>query len=209
MQTDYQKYNSSYGRIYKLTNKINSKPYIGQTTEKYINKRWYRYRTLRCKRQPKIYNALKKYGPENFLFEVIDTSPQNQDQLDNLEIMYTEKYDSIKNGYNCMPGGKGGKHSEESKKKMSDNKKNHNVWVGRIHSEETKRRMSEVKQGNKNSSFGVCGDKAAMWGKHHSEEAKKKMSDKLKGRIISEETRNKIRESLRLTREAKKLQNNA
>ena len=37
MQTDYQKYNSSYGRIYRLTNKVNGKMYHGQTTIENIN----------------------------------------------------------------------------------------------------------------------------------------------------------------------------
>lgn len=155
-----------YGRIYKLTNKINGKPYIGQSTEDDINKRWDAYKRLDCKRQPKIYNALKKYGPENFLFEVIDNT-DNQLHLDDLEILYVTQFDSIKNGYNCMPGGKGGKHSEESKKKMSDIKKEHNVWIGRKHSEETKRRMSESHKGITSWNKGIT----------TSEETKKKMSD--------------------------------
>lgn len=107
-----------YGRIYKLTNKHNNKSYVGQSIEININKRWNVYKNILCKSQPKIYNALKKYGPESFLFEIIDESATDQSQLDSLETMYIIKFDCVKNGYNCDYGGRGhGRRSAETSKK--------------------------------------------------------------------------------------------
>lgn len=174
----------TYGQIYRLTNTINGKMYHGQTIEEDINDRWYDYKTLNCKGQPKLYNALKKYGWDNFIAEVIDTSPQNQEQLDNMEIFYIAKFDSMNNGYNCTEGGRGGKKSEETKRKLSEAQKGEkNHMFGRHHSEEakikmrnklsseeTKRKMSEAKKGKRNCQFG----------KPLSEETKRKMSETCK-----------------------------
>ena len=183
-----------YGRIYRLTDTTNGKMYHGQTTEEDINKRWNKYKRLQCKRQPKLYNALKAHGPENFLFEVIDTTPQDQTQLDNMEIFYIAKFDSMSNGYNCNPGGFGGKHSDETKRKISEGNigkhagyKNH--MFGKTHSPETILKMSEAHKGEKNEMFNKC----------HSEEAKARISDSLKGdnnpnfgKPVSEEIKKKI-----------------
>jgi group I intron endonuclease len=152
MQTETQ-INSPYGWIYRLTNKINGKMYHGQTIQN-VDDRWKRYKYLHCKSQPKLYNALKKYGVENFLFETIDSTPKNQFELDNLETHYITKHNSIKNGYNCNPGGHGGQRSEETKRKISNTLKGFHhsiVSIEKIriaalkhrHSEETKRKLSE------------------------------------------------------------------
>ena len=53
-----------YGKIYRLTNKINGKMYHGQTIEEDINDRWKHYKRLQCKRQPKLYAALKHMAPK-------------------------------------------------------------------------------------------------------------------------------------------------
>lgn len=159
-----------YGRIYRLTNKINGKMYHGQTI-KDVNKRWNRYKRLNCKGQKKLYPALKKYGPENFLFEVIDTSSQNQSQLDNQEIFYIAKFDSFHNGYNCTKGGNG----------------------VRIASEETKRKISESKKGK----IGLSGSNHPMFGKNHSEETKRKISEGCKGEKHSDEFKAKMSERMK------------
>lgn len=223
MQTDI----SSYGKIYRLTDKTNGKMYHGQTTKADINDRWYAYKTLNCKSQIKLYNALKAHGPEKFLFEVIDTTPQNQPQLDNLEIFYIAKFNSMHNGYNCDPGGKGGKHSEETKQKMSKSLsgKNNPMFgrcgnksprYGKLHTEEIKTRLSEINKGENNPRFGKkvscliktklskvkSGTNNPMFGRQHSEETKRKMSNSLKGKNVgitrSEETKQKMSEAAKL-----------
>lgn len=177
----------SYGRIYRLTDKTNNKMYHGQTAEKDINVRWNTYRNIKCKKQPKLYRALKAHGPENFLFEIIDTSPQDQSQLDNLEIYYIAKFDSMNNGYNCDPGGRGtGHRSEETKRKISESMSGkNNPMFGKYHSIESKAKMILLNSGNNNP----------MFGKTHSEETKSKLSQLHKGKPKSEESKTKMKEA--------------
>ncbi len=185
-----------YGRIYRLTDTTNGKMYHGQTTEENIERRWGAYRRLQCKGQIKLYNALKAHGPENFLFEVIDTTPQDQPQLDEMEIKYIAKFDSMNNGYNCDEGG--GKKSEETKRRLSESKsgsknpqfgkrgdKSHNF--GKKLSEETKYKISESRKGIKNPNFGKCGKLSNRFGKIMSDEVRQRISDSLKGRNVRRE----------------------
>ena len=183
---------TSYGCIYKITNKLNNKCNIGQTTD--INNRFKKYKSLQCKRQPKLYNALKKYGWDNFNKEII-AEATTKCQLDELEIYYIKFYDSINNGYNCSPGGSFGKHSLESKAKMSlcrkgipkseESKiKQSKSTKGRCHSEEFKRILSEAAKGKhptaetrRKMSESQKGEKSHMYGKVLSEETKRKMSE--------------------------------
>ena len=89
-----------YGYIYKTTNLINNKIYIGQhkSTEFDAN---YMGSGIAIKA------AFKKYGKENFKVEVIDASSNNADELNNLEIYYIQKYNSRDPnvGYNLHCGG--------------------------------------------------------------------------------------------------------
>ena len=130
-----------YGYIYKLTNKINGKCYIGQSVNP--KQRWYSYKSLNCKDQPKIYNALKKYGPNNFTYEIIATG-FNKYNLDYLEDIYEILHDSIVGGYNIKRGGATGRHSENSKEKMRKN----SFWLGRKMPQEQKLKISKTLTGN-------------------------------------------------------------
>lgn len=113
-----------YGVIYKITNKINGKVYIGQTTNKrgfngrYNRKgvgieRVYNYH-LSCKKQGKAYNyhllnSIEKYGFKNFdVVEVMDFAFSKK-ELDIKEYTYIKKYNSFSNGYNSTMGGDGTK----------------------------------------------------------------------------------------------------
>ena len=188
MQIDNPQTIPPYGKIYRLTNKINNKMYHGQTIDN-IENRWVKYKTLNCKGQPKLYNALKKYGPENFIFEVIDTSPQNQPQLDDLERLYISKFDSMNNGYNCEPGGRsGGTISDETKRKMSEAHKGISSWNKGIHvPQEIKQKISKSLKQH------FLYNNHPFQDKHHSEETKRKISNNLKGFRHSAESIEKIR----------------
>lgn len=106
------------GYIYIHTNKINGKKYIGQTILK-PEDRW--QNGTGYKRCPKFWNAIKKYGWDNFEHKIIPAYPE---ELDFLECEFIKKYNTIKNGYNSCSGGNKNKiFSEESKRKMSISKK--------------------------------------------------------------------------------------
>ena len=188
MQTKTPQLTSSYGLIYRLTNKINNKMYHGQTVDN-IKTRWAKYKSLNCKGQPKLYNALKKYGPNNFIFEVIDISSQNQPQLDNLERLYISKFDSMHNGYNCEPGGRsGGKLSDETKRKLSESHKGISSWNKGVHvPQKIKQKISNTLK------YHFIHNPHPFQDKHHSEETKRKISNKLKGFRHSTESIEKIR----------------
>lgn len=98
--------------IYKITNKLNNKCYIGQNT--FIEKRW--KDEVNGQINSLIFNDFKKYGLENFSFEILEECENGK--LNELEKKYIEKFDSVKNGYNIQPGGYGsgsGRTLEEQK----------------------------------------------------------------------------------------------
>lgn len=96
------------GSLYKITNLVNSKIYIGKTYVE-LKDRWklHKYDALREDRpnKTKFQNAIRKYGPENFKIELI--AQFEEGELEQKEIEYIQKYDSYKNGYNSTLGGDG------------------------------------------------------------------------------------------------------
>lgn len=90
--------------IYGLRNKVNGKWYVGQSVN--IYSRWNEYRSGRCRRQKKISNALLKYGTDNFEWNVLEECQPKQ--LNEREIHWISKMDSVKYGYNLTAGGQGG-----------------------------------------------------------------------------------------------------
>lgn len=152
--------------IYKITNP-KGKVYIGQSTD--IAKRFRYYRNLHCFSQKKLFNSLKKYGHINHQFEILEEC--NAAELNDKEIYYINKFKSFNNanGLNLQSGGYNGKHSDETKLKMSISKK------GRVVSEETREKLRQ-----------------ANLGKTISPEYRKKLSDANKGKIFSDEQRLKM-----------------
>lgn len=93
--------------IYKITNRINGKIYIGQSID--IQYRWKQHlKALNDNKYShlKIYQAFKKYGIENFSFEIIEQCTEND--LDEREKYWIKYYDSYNSGYNMTIGGTGG-----------------------------------------------------------------------------------------------------
>ena len=104
------------GVIYIIKNKINDKVYIGQTTTD-IHTRFTQHckRCVVANRHYKIYNAIKKYGKENFWIEELERDIPI-DKLNQKEIEYITKYNSFEKGYNSTKGGDGrtiNKHYDE------------------------------------------------------------------------------------------------
>ena len=110
--------------IYKITNNINGKIYIGQTTRS-VEERWSNHCSASSKCHA-IKNAIDKYGKENFICSIL-TQCSDKNSLDYWEKYYINLYDSYLNGYNCSynPGGffLGQNHSEDSRKKISSTMK--------------------------------------------------------------------------------------
>lgn len=97
--------------IYKITNIINGKCYIGQSVN--IHKRWNNhksacYNTNAHEYNYYLYRAMRKYGIENFTFEIIEECEQIL--LNEREKFWISYYDTFKNGYNETEGGDYAKH---------------------------------------------------------------------------------------------------
>lgn len=93
--------------IYKITNRINQKCYIGQSDN--IKRRWKDHRGSAFNPNDADYNhplyrSMRKHGIENFLFEVLEEC--SKDNLDDREIFYIAKYNSYEDGYNLTKGGR-------------------------------------------------------------------------------------------------------
>ena len=76
--------------IYLITNKLDGKKYVGQALD--IEKRWKRHISDSKKYDYVIYRAMRKYGIENFSFEVLEECPV--DKLDEREIFWINKLDT-------------------------------------------------------------------------------------------------------------------
>lgn len=90
--------------IYMITNDVNNKVYIGQTTKSLKDRIMGHRNSMVSGVKTHIYNAMRKYGWEHFTFHVIDHA-ETQEELDRLEEFYIQKYDAIRSGYNMAPGG--------------------------------------------------------------------------------------------------------
>lgn len=113
--------NKSYGTIYKVTNKINDKIYIGQTTTS-LKRRWKMHKTESRKDRKKsaLHYAINKYGVDNFIIEPI-CSCLNKEELNLKEIYFINTLNSLApSGYNLKMGGNAGKWSKLAKDEFSE-----------------------------------------------------------------------------------------
>lgn len=112
--------------IYKATNVINGKVYIGQTTNTLEYRKSQHFRETRSEKKKNSYfhNAIAKYGEENFIFEQID-SAANMDELNEKEQYWIQFYDSTNEnfGYNLDSGGKNCRKAESTKQKIGETTK--------------------------------------------------------------------------------------
>ncbi|MBR6288253.1 MAG: GIY-YIG nuclease family protein [Acholeplasmatales bacterium] len=91
--------------IYKITNNINDKIYIGQTNytlSERLHQHYLDSKKQHRKNRP-LYQAINKYGIENFSIELIEETDNPLER----EIYWIEYYGSFKNGYNATMGGNG------------------------------------------------------------------------------------------------------
>lgn len=103
--------------VYKITNRLNGKSYIGKTT-KTLSYRWY-FHSNAFGHCIALQEAIQKYGKENFSVEEV-ACYSNLEDLDNAEEYYITWYNTLSpNGYNLTLGGTVPLHSKETKSKMS------------------------------------------------------------------------------------------
>lgn len=170
--------------IYKVTNIVNNKIYIGQTI-KSLNLRRKIHEETPLKYCAYFQKAIKKYGKESFVWEELEIC-QTREQLNKQEKFWIKFYNSneSKFGYNLTNGGDSFEFNEATKKKISESITGEkNGFYGKKHLEETKQKVSIANKGKKRSdtykkllSENVSGDKNPFYGKKHSLETKEKIS---------------------------------
>ena len=146
---EFRKYNHKAG-IYKWENKINHKCYIGQSIDLGSRLRHHVYNINNKRYDNPLYRAVHKYGIENFdisILEIVEHSETTRSDLDVLEVLYIEEYNSYgKTGYNQTKGGDGGilgyKFTDEQRKKVSEcskacNKNKESVCIYNLNTKET------------------------------------------------------------------------
>ena len=154
--------------IYKITNKVNGKIYIGQHQTEDLNDGY-------MGSGQNIRRAIKKYGVENFKKEILYYCTDWDTMNSMEEVLVDNEFINREDTYNLRVGGSHGSFSEDTKKKMSE-------AVKKGMTEEVRKKMSEAKKGRTSPRKGC----------HYSEEVKRKMSEAHKGKVVSEEHRRKL-----------------
>lgn len=186
--------------IYKVKNKINDKIYIGFSKNFEQRIKYHKYFSLTKKSNFAFHKAIRKYGWDNFSWEIIYESWDKEHCSEVMEPFFITEYNSFGNyGYNMTIGGRGAKElkrsplTEEQKKiisektklgmqNMSQEDKERMLSITTNPSEETRQKMSQAKKG-KESTFK---------GKTQPESAKLKISNSTKKSWENEESRNRI-----------------
>ena len=198
------------GCIYKITNTVNGKAYIGQTIHN-INERVRHHFNGHGNRILK--NAIKKYGADIFVVEVLHDNID--DELLNIyEIESIKKYNTLRpSGYNLTSGGDSGKRSAETCRKISKSltgkklSKSHRESLSRSRkgkppsnkgkkaSKELRQKLSEAHKGIYPSEETRRKMSQASTGRKHTEATKRKLSEQRKGKSLSKEHRQKLSEA--------------
>jgi len=146
--------------VYKAKNLINGKLYVGKTVRGLKVRQWSHICSARRGGKSAFYNAIRKYGKENFEFSVLEDCSLGCD-LNERERFYIVQYDCLSpKGYNLTPGGdghpKGWKsptkgthfHTEETKRIIKEKR------ALQVCTEETRKKMSKTRKGRSTSLLG-------------------------------------------------------
>lgn len=98
------------GKIYKITNDVNEKIYIGKTVTS-LEERWAKHLSAAKNGNTHLYRAMRKYGVEHFNISIIEDNISDE-YLNEREIYWISYYDSMHTGYNSTIGGDGRKWIE-------------------------------------------------------------------------------------------------
>lgn len=155
--------------IYKTTNLVNGKSYIGKTVRE-----WNGY----LGSGKIILRAIEKYGRENFKREILERC--SREELSEREIYWIAK---LKPDYNIAKGGEGGDTFTNNPNKDIIREKIRKIHKGRKNTQETRRRMSEVRMGIKFTEEHKKNLCIARRKRVTTEETKRRMSKAMKGKI--------------------------
>lgn len=138
--------NNYFGIIYKATNIVNGKVYIGQTIQSLTDRITSHHSKADNENKTYFHRAISKYGKDSFVWETIEYC-SSKEELDNMEYHYIVQYNShVPSGYNMTLGGEGSigrKCSQATKDKISTSK------AGKPLSEEHKSILSSIRKGVK------------------------------------------------------------
>lgn len=181
----------------EISGKNNDMIYIGITSRK-PEIRW-GYNGYGYRKQPHFYNAIKKYGFDNFRHEVLFIA-LTKEEAEEKEVELIAKYQSNnrKFGYNIANGGNAsGTMAQETKDKIAKAHIGNQYSLGHKHTEETKRKMSEAAKGNQRSKGKKMPEHVMrmLLESRQNEEVRRKISNALTGKKQSEEHRRKNSES--------------
>jgi group I intron endonuclease len=194
--------------IYKITNIINGKVYIGKlVNEAAFNSYW--------GSGLHIGRAVKKYGKDNFKKDILECGIADRKLLCERECYWIKFCDcKSPNGYNLTDGGEGNLNPTlEVREKMKNAKLGKpGTRLGKTgykHSEETKAKIGAANRGNRYKytkrlqkfKASRMGSGNPFFGKRHSKEHEEKLRMCHLGKHLSEETKQKIRISLQKRRE--------
>src|ERR1700743_3611655 len=179
--------------VYKIINIVNNKVYIGKTIYKNPAKRFssHKWRAFSKNKNirnecPKLYNSIRKYGKENFTFEIVEIFETEQDAID-AEEKYIEFYNSVKTGLNVLKGGShptGGENNPMfgkgyllagEKNGMFGRNRELNPFYGKKHSEEFLTKKSQIH--SKFSDEQIIDIKNMLFNKFSTNEIRKKYPD--------------------------------
>ena len=159
--------------VYKITNNVNNKIYIGYTSQ-VVRRRFQKHlsEAFINNKSPRLYNAIRKYGADSFRVETLHVFADQQSAFDMEGQLIKElntQDDSI--GYNVADGGEGGVTPE-----MAENISK--ALRGRKHSKEHVAKLPQNQKGFK---------------PNLSEETRRKRAENARNRIVKDETREKCR----------------
>lgn len=198
--------------IYKITNNINHKVYIGLTTKNRPTDRFSQHRYLA--RHPEqesnestnsyLHRAMRKYGIDNFTFEIIEEVPEDQNLFEReqywIAVYHSYINDPECNGYNLTIGGEGTagfsrSQTQEEREKKSQSLKQYFIdhpeacqarsermkeyCATKEHSEWLSQRNKEWHAAHPNA---FKGENNPFYGKHHTEESLQKIKEASKKR---------------------------
>ena len=172
--------------VYKHTNIINGKVYIGITKQKPY-KRW---GTNGCnyKSTPHFYAAIIKYGWDNFSHEILFSGLTKEEACEiEITLIKENKSQNRDFGYNITEGGDTPSMPQEIRERLSKALKGNKNGLGKIFTEERKKHISESLKGKKFSEERKKKLSLAKKGKTHkpiSMEARKKIADKHKKKPV-------------------------